>query len=72
MCSDVEDLEGQLQEVLDAKQGKEWDLVGIAGGLQGGDIRFWDNTRPSFGKTDQVVSQEIPALGRWVGSFTAG
>lgn len=27
--------EAQLQEVLDAKEGKEWHLVGVAGGLHG-------------------------------------
>lgn len=42
----------QLQEVLDAKEGKEWHLVGVAGGLQGGGmVLFWDTAKPSFGRT---------------------
>lgn len=45
--------ETQLQEVLDAKEGKEWHLVGVAGGLQGGGVvLFWDTQRPSFGRRD--------------------
>ena len=48
------DPEAQLQEVLDAKVGKEWHLVGVAGGLRGGGvILFWDTTKPSFGRTDR-------------------
>jgi hypothetical protein len=44
----------QLQEVLDAKEGKEWHLVGVAGGLQGdGVILFWDTAKPSFGRTNR-------------------
>ncbi len=44
--------EVQLQEVLDAKEGMEWHLVGVAGGLQGrGVVLFWDTAKPSFGKT---------------------
>lgn len=43
--------EAQLQEVLDAKEGKEWHLVGVVGGLkEGGVVLFWDTTRPSFGR----------------------
>ncbi|HEV2093188.1 MAG TPA: hypothetical protein VGR18_08490 [Rubrobacter sp.] len=46
-----EDPEAQLQDVLDAKEGKEWQLVGVAGGLEeGGVVLFWDTTRPSFGR----------------------
>ena len=46
--------EEQLQEVLDAKEGKDWHLVGVAGGLQGGGVvLFWDTTRPSFGKSNR-------------------
>jgi hypothetical protein len=46
--------EEQLQEALDAKEGKEWHLVGVAGGMQGGGVvLFWDTTRPSFGRTDR-------------------
>jgi hypothetical protein len=46
--------EAQLQEVLDAKEGKEWHLVGVAGGLQGGGmVLFWDTAKPSFGRTDR-------------------
>lgn len=42
----------QLQSVLDRGEGKEWHLVGVAGGLSGdGVLLFWDTTRPSFGKT---------------------
>ena len=49
-----DDPEAQLQEVLDAKEGKEWQLVGVAGGLRrGGVILFWDTTKPSFGRTDR-------------------
>ena len=43
--------EAQLQDVLDAKEGKEWHLVGVAGGLkEDGVVLFWDTTRPSFGR----------------------
>ena len=43
--------EAQLQEVLDAKEGKEWHLVGVAGGFkEGGVVLFWDTARPSFGR----------------------
>ncbi len=46
--------EVQLQEVLDTKEGKEWHLVGVAGGLQGGGVvLFWDTAKPSFGKTSR-------------------
>ena len=46
-----DDPEAQLQEVLDAKEGREWHLVGVAGGLKdGGVVLFWDTTRPSFGR----------------------
>ena len=44
----------QLQGVLDAAEGKEWHLVGVAGGLpDGGMILFWDSARPSFGRTSR-------------------
>jgi hypothetical protein len=44
--------EVQLQEVLDAKEGMEWHLVGVAGGLRGeGMVLFWDTAKPSFGKS---------------------
>ena len=43
--------EAQLQEVLDAKESKEWHLVGVAGGFkEGGVVLFWDTARPSFGR----------------------
>jgi hypothetical protein len=46
-----ENPEAQLQDVLNAKEGKEWHLVGVAGGLpDGGMILFWDTARPSFGR----------------------
>jgi hypothetical protein len=42
----------QLQHVLGAAEEKEWNLVGVAGGLpDGGMILFWDTKRPSFGRT---------------------
>ena len=42
----------QLQKVLDDAEGKEWHLVGVAGGLpDNGMILFWDTQRPSFGRT---------------------
>ena len=45
------EIQGQLQEVLDAAERKEWHLVGVAGGLSdGGMILFWDTQRPSFGR----------------------
>ncbi len=41
----------QLQELLDRKDAREWNLVGVAGGLpEGGLILFWDTQRPSFGR----------------------
>ena len=43
--------EAQLQDVLDAKEGKEGHLVGVAGGFKdGGVVLFWDTARPSFGR----------------------
>ena len=46
------EIQGQLQEVFDAAERKEWQLVGVAGGLPGGAmILFWDTRRPSFGRT---------------------
>ena len=43
--------EGQLQTLLDEKDAREWHLVGVAGGLEGGGmILFWDTERPSFGR----------------------
>jgi hypothetical protein len=46
-------LKAQLQDVLDAKAGKEWHLVGVANGLHGeGIVLFWDTTKSSFGRTD--------------------
>jgi hypothetical protein len=44
----------QLQDVLDVKEGKEWHLVGVAGGLQdGGVVLFWDTAKPSFGRSER-------------------
>ena len=41
----------QLQALLDEKDTREWHLVGVAGGLEGGGmILFWDTERPSFGR----------------------
>jgi hypothetical protein len=48
-----ENPESQLQEVLDAKEGKEWHLVGVAGGLQG---EAWS----SFGTQRSLASAEEP------------
>ena len=46
------EIQGQLQEVLDTAERKEWHLVGVAGGLpDGGMILFWDTQRASFGRT---------------------
>jgi hypothetical protein len=46
--------ERQLQDVLDAKEGMEWHLVGVANGLKGeGMVLFWDTAKPSFGRTDR-------------------
>ena len=40
-----------LQSLLDEKDGREWHLVGVAGGLpENGAILFWDTRRPSFGR----------------------
>ena len=40
-----------VQAVLDEKDGREWHLVGVAGGLpENGAILFWDTQRPSFGR----------------------
>lgn len=49
-----DDPEAQLLEMLDAKVGKEWHLVGVAGGLRvGGAILFCNTTKFSFGRTDR-------------------
>ena len=46
--------ERQLQDVLDAKEGKEWHLVGVANEITGeGMVLFWDTAKPSFGRTDR-------------------
>ncbi len=46
-----EEPQGQLQALLDEKDAREWHLVGVAGGLEGGAmILFWDTERPSFGR----------------------
>ncbi len=46
------EIQGQLHEVLETAEKKEWHLVGVAGGLpDGGMILFWDTQRPSFGRT---------------------
>lgn len=48
------DPQEHLQGVLDAAEGKEWHLVGVAGGPSGGSlILFWDTRRPSFGRTSR-------------------
>ncbi len=42
-----------IQGLLDEKDGREWHLVGVAGGLpEGGVMLFWDTQRPSFGRRD--------------------
>ncbi len=44
--------EQQSQELLDSKDNREWNLVGVAGGLpEGGLLLFWDTQRPSFGRS---------------------
>lgn len=41
----------EVQALLDEKDGKEWDLVGVAGGLpEGGAMLIWDTRRHSFGR----------------------
>ena len=46
-----EEPQGKLQALLDEKDAREWHLVGVAGGLEGGAmILFWDTERPSFGR----------------------
>ena len=45
------DPQDRLQALLDEKDAREWHLVGVAGGLEGGGmILFWDTERPSFGR----------------------
>jgi len=40
-----------VQALLDEKDGREWHLVGVAGGLpENGAILFWDTRKPSFGR----------------------
>lgn len=41
----------EVQALLDEKDGREWHLVGVAGGFpEGGVMLFWDTQRPSFGR----------------------
>lgn len=41
-----------IQALLDEKEGREWHLVGVAGGPpEGGAVLFWDTRRPSFGRS---------------------
>jgi hypothetical protein len=45
------DPQDRLQALLDEKDAREWHLVGVAGGLEGGGmILFSDTERPSFGR----------------------
>lgn len=40
-----------VQALLDERDGREWHLVGVAGGLpENGLILFWDTQKPSFGR----------------------
>ena len=53
--SEETDPQAQLQDILSSAEAKEWNLVGVAGGLpDGGMVLFWDTRRPSFGRTDSV------------------
>ncbi|HZF59361.1 MAG TPA: hypothetical protein VEZ19_12950 [Rubrobacter sp.] len=53
--SEGADPQAQLQDILASAEAKEWNLVGVAGGLpDGGMVLFWDTRRPSFGRTDSV------------------
>ena len=53
--SEGTDPQAQLQDILASAEAKEWNLVGVAGGLpDGGMVLFWDTRRPSFGRTDSV------------------
>lgn len=45
-------LQAAVQELLDAGERKEWQLVGVAGGLpEGGVLLFWDTAHPGFGRS---------------------
>jgi hypothetical protein len=45
-------LQATVQELLDAGERKEWQLVGVAGGLpEGGVLLFWDTAHPGFGRS---------------------
>lgn len=45
-------LQATVQELLDAGERKEWQLVGVAGGLpEGGLLLFWDTAHPGFGRS---------------------
>ncbi len=53
--SEETDPQAQLQDILASAEAKEWQLVGVAGGLPGGGmVLFWDTQRPSFGRTNSV------------------
>jgi hypothetical protein len=53
--SEETDPQAQLQDILASAEAKEWNPVGVAGGLpDGGMVLFWDTRRPSFGRTDSV------------------
>ena len=53
--SEETDPQAQLQDILASAEAKEWNLVGVAGGLlDGGMVLFWDTRRPSFGRPDSV------------------
>jgi hypothetical protein len=52
VCVTEDDPAVQPQQELDAKEGKEWHLVGVSGGLKEGEVvLFWDTARPSFGRS---------------------
>ncbi len=53
--SEETDPQAQLQDILASAEAKEWQLIGVAGGLSGGGmVLFWDTRRPSFGRTNSV------------------
>ena len=53
--SEETDPQAQLQDILASAEAKEWQLIGVTGGLpDGGMVLFWDTRRPSFGRTNSV------------------
>lgn len=59
--------------MLDEKDGREWHLVGVAGGLPERSVMlFWDTRRPGFGRTASYHEEGDDAQALYVGGRGPG